>query len=222
MGYTIVSTPYPSLIHAVQFYKMFPDLVKLVFMDSKDTFRCHKDRDNCVVSESNPTGIPPWKSFSFHFWANPGNPLGLKWTLSPENYSAEGLAKTTYLGYSIEESCRRHRFVPHHEREDQAWILAKYLHYFTPKFKSAWSQVDFDAATAATGIKFAMGSQTNDHKEEEPVLPSNHVNYGRIDQPTFMQHLSMSRDLIGMGNPVVWVPLSPVHQVLCIVQQSCL
>jgi len=221
MGYTIVYTPYPSLIHTIQFYKMFPDLVKLVFMDSEDTFHCRGDRDNCIISSSNPTGIPSWKTFSFAFWPGSNHPLGLKWTLSPENYSAEGWPKTTYLGYSIEESCRRHRFVPHHEREDQAWILAKYLHYFTPKFKSTWSQVDFDAATAATGIKFAMGSAASQYKEEEPGLPSTHVNYGRIDQPTFMQHLSMSRVLIGVGNPVAWVPLSPVHQILCIAQPSC-
>ena len=202
MGYTIVYMPDPALIHAVQFYKMFPDLVKLVLMDPGDTFHCHEDRNNCIASESNPMGIPPWKAFSFEFFPGPKNPLGLKWTLSPENYTAEGLAKTTYLGYSIEENCRRHRFVPHHERENQAWILAKYLHYFTPGFKAAWSRADFDAATAATGIKFAMASQKSDHKEA-PVLPSTYVNYGRIDQSMFMEHLSKSRVLIGMSNPVV-------------------
>ncbi len=156
-------------------------------------------------------GIPLWKLFSFAFWPGSDNPLGLKWTLSPENYSAEGFPKSTYLGYSIEESCHQHSFVPHHEREDQAWILAKYLHYFTPKFKRAWSQADFDAVTAATGIKFAMGSLVNDHPEAEPELPSTHVNYGRIDQSTFMRHLSKSRVLVGMGSPVAWVLLPPVH-----------
>jgi len=136
MGYTIIYTPEPSLIHAV-FYKLFPDLVKLVLMDSKDTFGCYRNVHNCAVSKSNPTGIPPWKVFSFHFWSGSDNPLGLKWTLLPENYTAEGLPKSTYLGYSIEESCRQHRFIPHHEQEDQVWFLAKYLHYFTPKFDCA-------------------------------------------------------------------------------------
>jgi len=214
MGYTVIYTPYPSLVHAVQFYKIFPDLVKLVIMDSKDAFDCHDDLHNCIVSESNPTGISPWKVFSFIFWSGPHNPLGLKWTLSPENYSAEGLPKSTYLGYSIEDSCRRNHFVPHHERENQAWILAKYLHYFAPQFNNAWSKADFDAVIAATSIKFAMGSFVSDHPEAEPVLPSTYINHGRIDQSTFMLHLSKSRVLIGMGNPVVWVPCTKFFALL--------
>jgi hypothetical protein len=134
MGYTIFYTPYPPLTPTVQHYKMFPDLVKLVLHVEEDASDCYKDRNNCIVSESNPTGIPPWKVFSFAFWPGPHNPLGLKWTLSPENYSSEGLAEKYLSGYSIEESCRQYPFVPHHERENQAWILAKYLHYFTPQF----------------------------------------------------------------------------------------
>lgn len=203
MGYTILYTPYPSRPNALQLYRMFnSDAVKLVIMDPKDAFGCYNDH-NCVVSDSNPTGIQPWKVFSFVFWPGPQNPFGLKWTLSPENFTAEGLSKTTYLGYSIEESCSNRTFVPHPERENQAWILAKYLHYFSSKFDAAWSQTDFDAVTAATGIKFAMGSYVTDHPEVVPVLPSSHVNYGHIDQPTFMRHLSQSRVLIGMGNPVM-------------------
>ena len=203
MGYTIVYTPYPSLQYAIEFYKMFPDLVKLIIMDSKDSFDCYGDRHHCVASESNPTGIPPWKVLSFGFWTGSHNPLGLKWTLSPEDYSTGGLSNSTYLGYSIEESCRQHPFIPHHERENQAWILAKYLHYFTPQFNAAWSQADFDAVAAATGIKFVMGSFVSDHPEAKPVLPSTYTNYGRIDQPTFIEHLSKSRVLIGMGNPMM-------------------
>jgi hypothetical protein len=203
MGYTIVYAPYPSLVHTIQFYKMFPDIVKLIFVDPGDASNCYKDRHGCVVSDSNPTGIPSWKVFSFGFWPGSQNPLGLKWTLSPENFSAEGLSKTTYLGYSIEESCSQHPSVPHHERQNQAWILAKYLHYLTPKFKAAWSPADFDAVTAATGIRYALGSFVSDHPEAKPVLPTTHVNYGRIDQSTYMQHLSKSRVLIGMGNPVM-------------------
>jgi hypothetical protein len=207
MGYTILYTPHPSLPYALQFHQMFPDLVKLVFMYSDDTFKCYKDT-NCNVSESNPSGIPPWKIFSFAFWSGPQHPLGVRWTVSPENYTAEGLPNTTYLGYSIEQACRQYEFVPHDERENQAWILAKYLHYFTSKFEAAWSQADFDAVTAATGTKFAMGSFVKDHPEVQPELPSTYTNHGHIDQGTFMRHLSRSKVLIGMGNPVLWVFLS--------------
>src|SRR5258708_7617493 len=140
MGYTVLYAAYPSLPHTIQLYKMIPGLVKLIFMDSKDTTDCYNDRRKCILSESNPTGIPPWKVFSFSFWAGSHNPLGSKWTVSPENYTAN-----TYLGYSVEESCRQQVFVKHQERENQAWILAKYLHYFSSKFETAWSQPDFDA-----------------------------------------------------------------------------
>lgn len=214
MGYTIVYTPHPSRLHAVQFYNMFPDLVKLVIMDSQDASQCHHDLHNCIASKFNPTGIAPWKIFSFAFWPGSHNPFGLKWTLSPENFSAEGLSKSTYLGYSIEESCHRHRFVPHHEREHQAWILAKYLHYLSPQFQASWSKTDFDAVTASTGIKFAMASFVKDHPEVKPELPSTYVNYGHIDQSTFMNNLSKSRVLIGMSNPILWAPFPPVYQVL--------
>jgi hypothetical protein len=215
MGYTILYTPYPSLQHTIQFYKNFPKLVKLIIMDEKDSFDCYNDHRNCVLSQSNPTGIPPWMVLSFEFWTGPHNPLGLKWSLSPEDYSTkDGSSNSTYLGYSIEESCRQHRFVPHGERENQAWILAKYLHYFTSQFEAAWSQADFDAMAAATGIKLVMGAFVSDHPEAKPVLPSNYMNYGRIDQPTFMEHLSKSRVLIGMGNPIMWV-LLPLPSAVC-------
>jgi hypothetical protein len=116
-----------------------------------------------------------------------------------------GMANTTYLGYSIEESCRHYRFIPHAEREDQAWILAKYLPFFTPEGDAAWSTPHFDAVTAATGLKFGVAAYDNNHDllKSEPRLPSAHVNYGRLSQPSFMTHLSHSRVLIGMGNPAM-------------------
>jgi hypothetical protein len=205
MGYTYITTPYPSYPHMIQFYKMFPDLVKLIFVDEEESFRCFQDTEDCAISEQNPIGIPLWKIFTFNFWTGGHNPLGEEWTVSPEDYASRGIGKNIYLGYSIEESCRKQPFVPHSVRENQAYILAKLLSFFTPERDAAWSTADFDAVTKATGAKFILGS-FNDTSEGEwstPQLPSNHVNLGRIDQAEFMDVLSKSRVFIGMGDPVM-------------------
>jgi len=213
LGYTFIYMPEPSLQPIVQLYKMFPDLVKAILMREEEAVSCYKDTDNCALSKSNPAGIPPWKVFSFSFFPGVHNPLGLKWTLAPEDYTIEGLPKTSYVGYSIEETCRQYRFVPHSEREDQAWVLAKYLHYFAPQFHAAWLTADFDAATAETGITFAMGSYESGHPEVKPELPSTKVNFGRLNQSSFMEHLSQTRVLVGMSNPVI----SPTpYDALCL------
>jgi hypothetical protein len=205
MGYTFIFADFPLRVQIIQIYRMFPELVKIIFMDADDAFECFQDTEGCSLSKRNPTGIPPWKVFTFSFWGGPSNPLGHKWTVSPEDYSGQGSGNTTYLGYSIEESCRRHRFIPHAEREDQAWVLAKYLVYFTPEGDAAWLTPHFDAVTAATGLKFGVAAYNinGNLAKSEPQLPSSHVNYGQVSQPPFMRHLSESRVLIGMGNPVL-------------------
>jgi hypothetical protein len=205
MGYTFIFVERPLRVRAIEIYRMFPELVKVVFMDPDDAFDCVSDIQDCTLSIHNPNGIPPWKVFSFSFWGGPSNPLGHTWTVSPEDYSGMGMANTTYLGYSIEESCRQYRFILHAEREDQAWILAKYLPYFTPEGDAAWSTPHFDAVTNATGLKFGLAAFNNslDPLKSEPQLPSSYVNYGRLAQQLYMRHLSHSRVLIGMGNPVM-------------------
>jgi hypothetical protein len=204
LGYTYVITPYPSYLYMIQFYKMFPDLVKLIFVDRIDAFQCFHDTAGCVISEQNPTGIPLWKMLTFNFWMGSHHPLGEEWTVSPEDYASR-VGSNTYLGYSIEASCRKQPFVPHSARENQAYILAKLLSFFTPERDAAWSTVDFDAVTNATGMEFTLAS-FNDTLQGEwsaPRLPSNHVNLGRIAQAEFMNVLSKSRVFIGMGNPVL-------------------
>jgi hypothetical protein len=201
LGYTYIITPYPSYPHMVQFYNMFPDLVQLIVVDPADSFQCFRDTKDCGISEQNPSGIPFWKTFSFSFWMGPQNPMGERWTLSPEDYAS----RNTYLGYSIEASCRKQPFVPHSARGNQAYILAKLLSFFSPERDAAWNTADFDAVTNATGIEFILGS-FNDTLEGEwsaPRLPSNHVNLGRLGQAEFMKVLSESRVLIGMGNPAL-------------------
>jgi hypothetical protein len=202
MGYTFIVADHPLRERTMQIHRMFPELVKIIIMDSGQSFECVEDIYECTLNKHNPTGIPPWKVFTFSFWGGSANPLGHTWTVTPEDSSEQN---NTYLGYSIEETCRQHSFIPHAEREDQAWILAKYLAYFTPEGNAAWSTPHFDAVTAATGLKFAIASYENhhDHTKSEPQFPSSYVNHGQLGQASFMRHLSQSRVLIGMGNPVL-------------------
>jgi hypothetical protein len=147
------------------------------------------------------------KIFSFAFWAPAAHPLGHQWTLAPENYELLGLSHNTYLGYSIEQACRSQPFVPHAERENEAYILAKLLSFFTPERDRAWSPAMFDTATNATGIKYVIGAINDTLQGEWPAaeLPSNCVDYGLIGQAAFLEKLSKTRVLIGMGNPSTYV-----------------
>jgi hypothetical protein len=187
----------------MQLYQMFPDLVKAVLADDEEAERCFQDTQECTLSEENPIGIPPWKIFSFAFWSHPANPLGHQWTLAPENYESMGLGHNTYLGYSIESVCRAQPFIPHSKRENQAYILAKLLSFFTPQRDRAWTPAIFDAATTATGIQYMIGAVNDTLQGEWPAaeLPSNYIGFGRIGQSVFLDKLSRARVLIGMGNP---------------------
>lgn len=182
---------------------MFPDFVRAILTTPEDAERCFSDKESCTNSDLNPAGIQPWKVFSFSYWAGAANPLGDRWTLSPENYEQMGLSHNTYLGYSIEDACRGQPFIPHSQRENQAYILAKLLSFFTAERDRAWTPAIFDAATDATGIKYVIGAINDTLQGEWPAaeLPSNHEDFGQIGQATFLDKLSRSRVLIGMGNP---------------------
>jgi hypothetical protein len=202
MGYTFLYTS--SLDQTIQLYQMFPDLVKAILVDDADL--CFGD-SACSLSAENPTGIPPWKVFTFAFWPNEANPLGPHWSLAPENYELLGVGHNTYVGYSIEDACRKQPFIPHSKRENEAYVLAKLLSFFSAERDGAWTPKIFDAATDATGIKYLIGAINDTLKGEWPAaeLPSNYVDFGEINQTTFLDKLSRSRVLIGMGNPATYV-----------------
>jgi hypothetical protein len=181
----------------MQLYQMFPDFVKIIVTDN--AHYCFNDI-YCTLSTENPMGIPAWKMFTFSFWAQSANPLGHHWTLAPENYERLGAGHNTYLGYSIEDACRKRPFIPHSERENQAYILAKYLFFFTPEQDRAWTPAIYDAATEATGIQYVFGA-IDYELHSKPELPFNYTNLGEIDQSEFLDRLSRSRVLIGLGNP---------------------
>ncbi|KAJ7037851.1 hypothetical protein C8F04DRAFT_1034990 [Mycena alexandri] len=211
MGYTVL---FGNGVEAVsRMYKVFDSLVMMVIANAEQAFGCFKT--NCVRSETNPNGIPAWKIFSSHFWQGQNNPLGSKWTLSPEDVCPYGFGNT-YLGYSIEAQCSKHAFVPYAQRKRQVYVLAKHLKFFLPKV-TAWPPSYFDEAANATGLGFVMASRDlPDGPRLGPADLSTSIrNFGAdaMRSDTFYDLLSHSVALVGVGNPA----LSPTpYDALCL------
>jgi hypothetical protein len=84
LGYTVLfASDMPA---AMQLYHLFANLVKMIIVDPPQGTLCF-EQEACVRSTNNPAGIPAWKIFSYLWWTHVDNPLGPKWTLSPENVS---------------------------------------------------------------------------------------------------------------------------------------
>ncbi|KAF7320158.1 hypothetical protein MKEN_00800300 [Mycena kentingensis (nom. inval.)] len=208
MGYTILYATGPRV--AIEFYHLFDDLVEMVIMHPQQIDECY-GMDLCLKTETNPAGIPAWRIQALHFWQNPGNPLGRKWTLSPEDYGSNN-----YVGYSIEEQCKMRPFVPHEERLRQAYILAKYYMFFNAK-DTAWPPAYYEAAVNETGIRFVMAASMTTRPDlfpEPKDAPTAIHNMGGIlSQEDFYGNLSSSMLLVGVGNPA----LSPTpYDALCL------
>lgn len=158
----------------------------------------------------------------FSFWAQPEHPLGARWTLSPEPYALDGFAPNTYLGYSIESSCLAHRFIPHHERPNQAYIMAKRLAYFLPGPERAWDpewyaqvaegmqgqeqgqgQGQGEKRGAGVGVEFVVGASNDPWQDGnlEVSLPEGLINVGQLPQKEFVEMIAKSKVLIGVGHP---------------------
>lgn len=82
MGFSVFYTP--NLERAIQLYHIFNDLVKVVITDVGQSHVCWWTHPSCRRKPDNPSGIPVWKMLTFYFWSDINNPLGEKWTLSPE------------------------------------------------------------------------------------------------------------------------------------------
>ncbi|KAJ7754375.1 hypothetical protein DFH07DRAFT_502101 [Mycena maculata] len=205
-----------SMARASQLYHIFGALIPVVFVDVPDAYSCFQD-ENCILSRLRPHGIPAWKILSFHFWDSPDNPLGRRWTLSPEDY--RGSEGNTYLGYSVEPQCSRQPFVPHSHRKEQAYVLAKEARYFAPDVDRAHDPDSFEAAAAAIDIRFLAGVRERVLPE---YFPRNITNVGFMSAPQFYATLAESRVLVGVGvpftSPTPWealclgVPfINPIH-----------
>jgi len=124
----------------------------------------------------------------------------------------EGHQPNVFLGYSIEPSCSAQPFVPHLERYDRAYIMTKRLQYLAQNENSAWPREFYEAAAEELDIDLVLGAGEErvfdqDGKEIWPqdLLPDGVENLGRLELPEFLDELSKSRVLIGVGLPFTCV-----------------
>lgn len=163
---------------------MIPDLVRAVFLQPEEVQQCFDDKEYCVLSDGNPDGIPIWKIFALHWWADVKHPLGLLWQLQPENYFMEYPQKSTYIGYSVEKLCRSRSFIPAVERNKQAYVMAKWVGDLAPGPDTAWSADYYEAASSELGIQFVAGANHRDG-DAAVELPASIVNLGQMAQIDF-------------------------------------
>ncbi|KAJ7135138.1 hypothetical protein C8R46DRAFT_1325962, partial [Mycena filopes] len=199
-----------NVVHTRQLYNILREFVPMIFFDVPEDEKCFHNQE-CVRTKDRLHGIPAWKMFSFHFWDSAANPLGKKWTLSPEDYSAATTdsSGTNYLGYSVEPQCARQSFIPHERRPQQGYVLAKEAGYFNHK-DHAFAADFFEAAASASGTRFLAGVRESVLPE---YFPRNITNVGFSSAARFYQTLANSRVLIGIGVPVT----SPTpYEALCL------
>jgi len=211
LGYTYFYTL--SLSDSTPLYQAMPSRVRAIIAAINENLESILD-------------IPLYKVFIISFWERPAHPLGAQWTLSPEDYRSLGQGSNTWLGYSIEATCAKHRFVPHAERNaNEAYILAKLLSFFLPERDCAWPPEVLNAASRETGITYISGSYNDtQHRGQDtpqppdpmwnaPELPEQYRNEGLRPQFEFLERLAEMRVLIGMGNPIT----SPTpYDALCL------
>ncbi|KAJ7077202.1 hypothetical protein C8R43DRAFT_1053748 [Mycena crocata] len=196
LGYTYIYTPNNE--RTLQLYHVFRGFIKAIFLEEQETNACFND-PKCILSSSNPSGIPVWKIFSMNWWTGAVGPLKNKWTLNPEDYRLEGkgYAPNNYLGYSVEPGCSTRPFVPHTERKRQAYVLAKEMHYFSPEIR-AWDPDFYERAHEAADIDFVSGVRGAPTAD----FPSSLTNLGYMTPSAFYDQLSHSLVLVGVGFPL--------------------
>jgi hypothetical protein len=62
----------------------------------------------------------------------------------------------------------------------------------------AWPPHFYEAASNMTGIQFVLGANDD---SSQPDLPPGITNHGILEQPEFMDALSKSLVLVGVGSP---------------------
>jgi len=89
--------------------------------------------------------------------------------------------------------------------------MTKRLAFLQEDQDRAWPPHFYEAASNATGIEFVLGA--NDDADGQVTLPRGLTNYGFMSQPDFVDALSKSLVLVGVGRPVT----SPTpYEALCL------
>ncbi|VDB91883.1 unnamed protein product [Peniophora sp. CBMAI 1063] len=192
----------------LSFHNMFPDLVVAVVMSPETMTGCWGDKYGCVKSPHNPNGIPIWKILTFYFWGNEISPLDGRWVLSPEPWGTYGTGyPNTYLGYSIDERCTRHAFVPTQTRERRAYLLTKFLRFLVHNDYDgdpAWPADVWQRLTNELDVTLVASIKIDVMPDDSPLpagLPAGIVRLPELGPEEFVDELAKSRVLIGLGNP---------------------
>jgi hypothetical protein len=93
----------------------------------------------------------------------------------------------------------------HDDRENRAYVMMKDLAYLEETQERAWPPHFYEAASSVTGIQFVMGANDDALHVDVPGL----TNVGYMEQPVFLDALSRSIVLIGVGRPATCVGSSP-------------
>lgn len=126
------------------------------------------------------------------------NPLGHRFTLSPSSHDT----KNRLLPLSIEHTCAPRRFVPHTERRDQAYLLAKLVQYFEPSFNFTWTLPGLRDISEQESVQFAAGLRGEaDSPIWDEIADAGITNLGPLDQAAFYDQLGHSKVLVGIGKP---------------------
>ncbi|KAJ7651985.1 hypothetical protein DFH06DRAFT_538320 [Mycena polygramma] len=199
--YSARDTVFAHGVHA-----LFPSYTRAVIFDPHDLTACVKNTRGCLRSPENQDGIPLWKLFSWTQLPHdqPASPLGFAWTLTGEVFPRG----ETFVGFSVERSCRDIPYVEPTERLDRAFILANLETYFYGPRHNNWPPKYFEDSGAETGVQFVASLDPEDARlasypeiEGEHHVPSNLVEIGWLPPSRVLEEISKSRLFIGLWDP---------------------
>lgn len=192
------------MFEVASIYRVVPEFIFGVFL--KDIQNCYYQA-TCVKTLSNPTGIPVWKIFHLKYF--PGNPgwgfesltpafkitakIPLAW---PDNSEGD-----TDLGFSLEEECKHHPYVPQAEHQQRVYIYGKDKEYFAPD-RSLWPMEFFSRARDEIGVDFVAGFSNHSEGRRFAGLPIDAVQSLGFQTPAvFMENVALSKLMLGLGGP---------------------
>ncbi|KAJ7729672.1 hypothetical protein DFH07DRAFT_895489 [Mycena maculata] len=208
-----------NLDFALSVYRLFSTQVRAVIFDGTEFEACLTDIQKCIRSSENLDGIPVWKMFSLLGSfpdARPAPPLGFAWTLATEM----GRRGETYLGYSIEKTCRETPpFIESANRMDRVFLLANLETYMWPTH-NVWPPEYFEDVGAQTGAQFVASldpvvGRLSAYPKAKGIhaTPFNLVEIGGLPPDRVLEEVSKSRLLLGLFDPR---EMTVVFEALCL------
>ncbi|KAL7416406.1 hypothetical protein BDY24DRAFT_379644 [Mrakia frigida] len=213
LGYTTIISTDNNVTHS--HYKLFAPWTKVIIVSGANAFKCFSSVDCIKQSSTDEEGIPAWKLMSLHFWPLAKNPLGPKWTLSPEpapeNIYREQGEPNFDLGYSRED-CRSVPLIPHSARVNQAFLYAKRSSFFF-NTNYAWSDAILNTTSHDLKLSFVGApAMIPGFPSLPPAMHHLNPTTGLLPEDEFFAELGKSVALVGIGDP----PLSPSpYDALC-------